>query len=76
MFDLGEIEPWLMRMLVARLEFVMSQLAQALPMQTPSDIDTLFPEDLRQIWEWNESVPAPVEKCIQRDNNLVMIFRT
>lgn len=64
MFDSRAIEPWLVRRMIARLESVMGQLAKALPTQTLSYVQVSVPEDLQQIWQWNEMVPAPVEKCV------------
>ncbi|KAF6521691.1 hypothetical protein HZS61_015949 [Fusarium oxysporum f. sp. conglutinans] len=64
MFDSRAIEPWLVRHMVARLSAVMDQLTKALPTQTLSDLEICVPEDLNQIWEWNEAVPTAIEECV------------
>ncbi|KAF4471665.1 non-ribosomal peptide synthetase [Fusarium albosuccineum] len=49
--------------LLQRLELVIHQLSTGRDNQI-SDIDPLTPEDLSQIWSWNESVPPTIDRCI------------
>ncbi|KAJ3544059.1 hypothetical protein NM208_g3252 [Fusarium decemcellulare] len=50
------IEPWLVEKLLLRLDHVTQQLAMAGPNQTLSDIDSVTPRDLEDIWSWSRHV--------------------
>ncbi|KAJ4207530.1 Nonribosomal peptide synthetase 30 [Fusarium solani] len=63
-FDSRVIEPWMVKGLLERLEFVMQQLGQAGPDASMADIGIMTPGDLQQIWEWNEQVPESVDRSI------------
>ncbi|KAI8716954.1 Nonribosomal peptide synthetase 30 [Fusarium sp. LHS14.1] len=63
-FDSRVIEPWMVKGLLERLDFVMQQLGQAGPDASMSDIGVMTPGDLQQIWKWNEKVPDPVDRPI------------
>ncbi|CAG8962038.1 hypothetical protein HYFRA_00005080 [Hymenoscyphus fraxineus] len=82
MFDSRAIEPWLVRKMLQRFEWVMHQLSQAAPGMALSEIEMSVPEDLELIWKWNGSVPAQIEKCVhdmikvnaQTDPNAAAVF--
>ncbi|KAJ4326740.1 Nonribosomal peptide synthetase 30 [Fusarium piperis] len=63
-FDSLVVEPWIVKGLLERLEFVMQQLGQAGPDTTMSDICVMTRRDLQQIWQWNEEVPGSVDRSI------------
>ncbi|OBT64868.1 Nonribosomal Peptide Synthase (NRPS) [Pseudogymnoascus sp. 23342-1-I1] len=64
-FDARAIELWTVRKLLERLECVMGQLNGTGPEQMLTDIETATQWDIKEIWEWNSAVPAPVERCVQ-----------
>lgn len=64
MFDSRMIEPWAVKKMFLRLEWVMYQLGHATPEQTLSDIEMSTADDLEQIWQWNETVPEQVNRCV------------
>lgn len=64
LFDARVIEPLLAFKLLRRLEFVMQQLNSAAPEMTLNEVQTLPPQELDQIIEWNSGVPPVVERCI------------
>ena len=63
-FDSRVIEPWTVQKLLERLDFVLRQLDGADPEQTLTEIEMVTQQDLEEIWEWNSTVPAPVERCV------------
>ncbi|KAF5964769.1 male sterility, NAD-binding protein [Fusarium bulbicola] len=63
-FDSRAIEPWIVRKLLERLDFVMSQLAIAKPKQTLAYIEMCTPQDMKKIWQWNQDVPISDARCI------------
>ena len=63
-FDSRVIEPWTVQKLLERLESVMQQLDSANPEQTLTEIEMVTKQDVEEIWEWNSTVPAPVERCV------------
>ena len=63
-FDSRMIEPWLVDKLLRRLGHVVSQLARTNPELLLSEVETVTPEDLEQIWHWNHTVPAAAEQCV------------
>ncbi|UKZ78669.1 NRPS [Trichoderma virens FT-333] len=63
-FDSRMIQPWLVRKLLERLASLMHQLAEAQPEQTLAELNMVTPQDLKQVWDWNKTVPEPVERCI------------
>ncbi|OAA37396.1 peramine synthetase [Metarhizium rileyi] len=64
MFDSRIIESWVVRKMLQRLEGVMYQLNHATSSQLLGDITILTTEDLEQIWEWNKTIPTPVNRCV------------
>nr|DAC76720.1 TPA_exp: peramine synthetase [Metarhizium majus ARSEF 297] len=64
MFDSRIIESWVVRSMLQRLEGVMYQLNYATSSQLLGDITILTTEDLEQIWEWNKTIPTPVNRCV------------
>lgn len=65
-FDSRMIEPWLVDKLLRRLGHVVSQLDRANPELLLSEVETVMPEDLEQIWHWNHTVPAAAEQCVHK----------
>jgi amino acid adenylation domain-containing protein/thioester reductase-like protein len=63
-FDSNVIKPWIVRMLLEGLEFVMKQLDTALPEQIIAEIELVTPRSLERIWDWNRTVPSPVEAFV------------
>jgi amino acid adenylation domain-containing protein/non-ribosomal peptide synthase protein (TIGR01720 family) len=63
-FDSRIIDPWLVDKLLRRLGHVVSQLCQASPELSLSEVETTMPEDLQQIWKWNHRVPEATEQCV------------
>ncbi|KAK9437913.1 Amino acid adenylation [Metarhizium brunneum] len=63
-FDSRMIEPWRVDKLLSRLGHVVSQLNQANPELLLSDVETITPEDIEQMWNWNHKVPLAAEKCV------------
>lgn len=64
MFDSRVIEAWVVKKMFQRLEWVIHQLDHATPTQTLSDIEISVADDLEQIWQWNETVPEQVNRCV------------
>ncbi|KFY99119.1 hypothetical protein V500_01452 [Pseudogymnoascus sp. VKM F-4518 (FW-2643)] len=64
-FDARAIELWTVQKLIERLECVMGQLDGTAPEQMLTGIETATQWDIKEIWEWNSTVPAPVERCVQ-----------
>lgn len=62
-FDSRVVQPWLVRRMLSRLEFVMQQLRSSCDDESLSKISVMTPKDLEQIWEWNRDLPTPIEKC-------------
>ncbi|KAF4584025.1 non-ribosomal peptide synthetase [Ophiocordyceps camponoti-floridani] len=63
-FDSRVIDTWMMPRLLQRFEFVMRQLVVTSPDKTLAEVAILTPQDLDDIWTWNATVPAPVERCV------------
>ncbi|KAH7009866.1 hypothetical protein EDB80DRAFT_414918 [Ilyonectria destructans] len=63
-FDSRVVSHWMVKLLLDRLEFVVRQLDCAGPEQRIADVEVVTKSDLEQIWEWNGTVPAPVERCV------------
>nr|AHZ65449.1 peramine synthetase [Epichloe coenophiala] len=64
MFDSRTIQSWVVKGMLQRLEWTMHQLHHATPSQILGEINVSSAEDLEQIWQWNEKVPEPVNRCI------------
>ncbi|KAI9701811.1 MAG: hypothetical protein M1836_001155 [Candelina mexicana] len=64
MFDSRAIQSWMVRKMLKRFEWVMHQLAHASPAQALSEIEMSMPEDLEQIWQWNSTVPAQIDRLV------------
>ncbi|KAL9637232.1 MAG: hypothetical protein Q9164_002318 [Protoblastenia rupestris] len=64
MSDSRAIQPWLVRKMLQRFHLVIHQLAHASPVQALSEIEMMTPGDLEQIWQWNSSVPAQIDRCV------------
>lgn len=63
-FDSRMIEPWLVRKLLERLASLMHQLTEARPEQTLAELNMITSQDLQQMWDWNKTVPEPVNRCV------------
>ncbi|UNI16130.1 NRPS [Purpureocillium takamizusanense] len=63
-FDSRVIQPWAVRKLLERLEFVTRQLEDAEAVDKLADIQVMTPHDLEQIWNWNSTLPAPWDVCV------------
>ncbi|EFY88504.1 nonribosomal peptide synthase, putative [Metarhizium acridum CQMa 102] len=65
-FDSRMIEPWRVDKLLSRLGHVVFQLDQASPELLLSDVETITPQELEQIWNWNHAVPIAAEQCVHK----------
>lgn len=63
-FDSATVDPWLVRMLLGRLEQVLYQFDRAELDALVSEIDIIGPEEVERIWQWNMTVPKPMHACI------------
>ncbi|KAJ5162695.1 uncharacterized protein N7500_004525 [Penicillium coprophilum] len=63
-FDSNVIKPWIVQSLLEGLDFVMKQLDSAGSRQTMADIELVTPRSLERIWDWNCTVPSPVQESI------------
>lgn len=63
-FDSCVIKSWMVRNLLRQLDFVIHQLHGASAEERVSDIKVETPEDLQQIWEWNKTVPATIDRRV------------
>ncbi|KAJ4168486.1 Nonribosomal peptide synthetase 30 [Fusarium falciforme] len=64
-FDSRIIQANTVKSLLERLVFVIHQLSSADNMASVlSDIDVVTPADLEQIWQWNKSVPAAIDRNV------------
>ena len=64
-FDSTVVEPRLMERMAQQFEHILRQLGME-KCQTAKvkDIETVSQQDLRDIWQWNASVPSAVEMCM------------
>ncbi|OPB41327.1 hypothetical protein A0O28_0080450 [Trichoderma guizhouense] len=62
-FDSRMIETWMVKNLLERLDNVMNQLDQASPEHPLSQVVMLSSQDVKQIWEWNRTVPLARHRC-------------
>lgn len=64
-FDTRVIQPWTVRKLLQRLDFVTRQLGDAKAADSLADVQVMTPHDLEQIWAWNGNgkVPASWDVC-------------
>lgn len=63
-FDPRVIDPRMLQKMLERLGFVMYQLSNMDPKQFISGLDMATPQDLEEIWKWNGTVQAPVERLV------------
>lgn len=63
LFDSRMIEPWMVKNLLERLDNVMNQLDQANPEHPLSQVAIISAQDIKQIWEWNRTVPLAIQRC-------------
>ncbi|KHN97569.1 Amino acid adenylation [Metarhizium album ARSEF 1941] len=63
-FDSRMIEAWRVNKLLNRLGYVVAQLDEASADLVLSDVQTVTPEELTQIWHWNHKLPETVEQCV------------
>ncbi|PNY23799.1 Adenylation-domain containing protein [Tolypocladium capitatum] len=63
-FDSNVIEEWEVQKLLEHHELIIQQFDGAVPDKTSIGVELLTPRDLSQIWEWNSTVPAPIERCV------------
>lgn len=50
--------------MLGHLDYMMCQLNQTNHDQFLAEIETAIPEDLEQIWKWNNTVPASTKRCV------------
>ncbi|KAK5991451.1 Nonribosomal peptide synthetase dtxS1 [Cladobotryum mycophilum] len=62
-FDSRVIKPWMVKTVLERLEFVMQQLGDS--ERRLGQVEVTTSQDLKQIWEWNNTVPPACERSIQ-----------
>ncbi|PNP49913.1 hypothetical protein THARTR1_09443 [Trichoderma harzianum] len=62
-FDSRMIEPWMVKNLLERLDNIMNQLDQASPEHPLSQVVMISSQDMKQIWEWNRTVPLMIHRC-------------
>ncbi|KAL6787540.1 hypothetical protein J3E68DRAFT_445398 [Trichoderma sp. SZMC 28012] len=62
-FDSRMIEPLMVKSLLERLDNVMNQLDQASPEQPLSQVAMISSQDIKQIWDWNRTVPSAIHRC-------------
>ncbi|GAP91098.2 putative non-ribosomal peptide synthetase [Rosellinia necatrix] len=62
-FDSRAIESAMVQRLLMCLEHVIHQLERAHPGQLLDEIEILTPTDREEIWDWNHSLPLPIECC-------------
>ncbi|QYT00338.1 hypothetical protein H0G86_007424 [Trichoderma simmonsii] len=62
-FDSRMIELWMVKNLLERLDNVMNQLDQANSEQPLSQVVMTSSQDIKQIWEWNRTVPLAIHRC-------------
>ncbi|KAI9147152.1 Nonribosomal peptide synthetase dtxS1 [Paramyrothecium foliicola] len=63
-FDTRVIDEWRMGKLLKQLATIIERLASAAPASKIGDIKALTMEDEMVVFEWNNSEPAVVEKCV------------
>ncbi|KAL4917430.1 acetyl-CoA synthetase-like protein [Aspergillus aurantiobrunneus] len=63
-FDSRVMQPWIVQTMIEGLEFVMKQLDTATAEQTIAEIELVSPRSLDRIWNWNRTVPSPVNASI------------
>ncbi|KAM3553235.1 hypothetical protein MY1884_006791 [Beauveria asiatica] len=63
-FDSRVMESWVVDGMLRRIHHVMHELDEASPNAALVDLATLTPYDLEQVWGWNRSVPAAIERCV------------
>lgn len=62
--DSRVIMPQMTSRLLRQLGFVIGQLQDAGAHERVSDIKLALPEDIQQIWAWNSTVPASIDRCV------------
>ncbi|PKY04276.1 acetyl-CoA synthetase-like protein [Aspergillus campestris IBT 28561] len=65
-FDSRVIKPWFVQVLLEELDFVMTQLDNAGSEQAIGGIKHVSPQNLERVWNWNRSVPSPVNQYIHQ----------
>ncbi|KAL7912426.1 hypothetical protein GGI35DRAFT_491032 [Trichoderma velutinum] len=63
-FDSRAIKPWIVRMLLERLEHVSAQLWRADSEALLSDVETMTKHDQDIIWGWNHDLPERVNELL------------
>ncbi|CAE7021457.1 Destruxin synthetase [Pyrenophora teres f. teres] len=63
-FDARVIEHWVLEKMLRQFSFIMQQLPEAGEEKKVADIDTITPQDRRQLWAWNQDVPPAIERCV------------
>ncbi|PNP46000.1 hypothetical protein THARTR1_10818 [Trichoderma harzianum] len=63
-FDSRAIKPWIVRMLLERLEHVSEQLWRADSEALLSDVETMTKHDQDIIWGWNHNLPERVNELL------------
>ncbi|KAK5988006.1 Nonribosomal peptide synthetase dtxS1 [Cladobotryum mycophilum] len=63
-FDSRVAEQWVVQRLLERLDHRVCQLSDAAPTQRLSELQIATPQDLHSIWQWNKTVPVPIERSV------------
>ena len=58
------VEPWLVEKILGQFDYTMLQLAAASKDTILESINLLTPSDYKELWKWNQKIPAEVERCI------------
>ncbi|KFY29655.1 hypothetical protein V494_08572 [Pseudogymnoascus sp. VKM F-4513 (FW-928)] len=64
LFDSRTIEPSVADTYLSQLDHVASQLCQSHSDQLLQEIEIITPSQSKQLWEWNATVPASVQRCV------------
>ncbi|KKP01739.1 AMP-binding enzyme [Trichoderma harzianum] len=62
-FDSRMIEPLMVKSLLERLDNVINQLDQANSEHPLSQVVMTSSQDIKQIWDWNQTVPLAIHRC-------------
>ncbi|CAA9959672.1 hypothetical protein PTMSG1_03087 [Pyrenophora teres f. maculata] len=63
-FDGRVVEDWLVKKMLSQFSFVMQQLAEVSAEEKVADINIITPEDMQQLWAWNQTVPTATDRCV------------
>ncbi|OAR01532.1 hypothetical protein LLEC1_01509 [Akanthomyces lecanii] len=63
-FDSRTMEPSVAHACLDRLDHVASQLYRSQDCRSLADVEMITPAELKQLWKWNATVPASVQRCV------------